>query len=78
MLIHADKHADYRERNLHVATAYGLIARLEKSFQRAAKNRRMPMWVACDLEDALRRARKLLPPLIEHRNEAPDRPENGE
>lgn len=59
---------NYEDRNRAVASAYGLLALINKTRKRATARHDMPNWLLSDLAKAATRAEKSIVPLIEFRN----------
>ena len=60
---------EYEKRNIQVATAYGLVAGLESTLNRASARKDCPQWLAANLTHYIGRAKSLIPPLVEYKDE---------
>ena len=59
----------YLERNLDVCKAYGIVAGIDAIAARAMKRKGMPLWLFGMLGAEKRRAKDLIAPLVERRDE---------
>lgn len=64
-------HPGYLARNLDVANVVGLNAGINNLLSRLKKLKRTPLWLICELHELQERSDRLIPRLIEHRDELP-------